>query len=369
MATVELRGICKRFGPVDALKGIDLVIPDHEFVALLGPSGCGKSTLLRMIAGLEDPSAGDILIDGDRVNDIQPDQRGLAMVFQSYALYPHMTVAENMGFALRLAGVGAPERTSKIEAAARTLRIESYLKRKPRELSGGQRQRIAIGRAIVRNPRVFLFDEPLSNLDAALRAQMRVELASLHQRLRTTMIFVTHDQIEAMTLASRVVILNRGVVEQVGTPLELYFRPRNLFVATFIGSPQMNLLEGEVVSAGPSELEMRLAADGTIMVPVNDRGVEKGAKITVGIRPETFAIGGDGPIPGRIKLIEHLGVETILYVQIDTGQIVTVRGPGDESAKVGDSIRLSIANNRRIHVFDPAGLALAPSPQIEDASM
>jgi multiple sugar transport system ATP-binding protein len=364
MATVELRNIRKQFGPVKVIKGVNLTIPDREFVGLLGPSGCGKSTLLRMIAGLEDATEGDILIDDVRVNDIPPDRRGLAMVFQSYALYPHMTVTDNMGFALRLAGAPVPERTSKIEAAAKILRIDGLLNRKPGELSGGQRQRIAIGRAIVRDPKVFLFDEPLSNLDAALRAQMRVELANLHERLRTTMIFVTHDQIEAMTLASRVVILNSGVVEQVGTPLELYFRPRNLFVATFIGSPQMNLLEGTVTSASANSVEVRLARGGSVTAPAFPGKVTTGSSVTVGIRPETFLITNDGVLAGRVKIVEHLGVETIAYVEIDGGQLVTVRGSGDEIVNGGDVVRLGILNKRRVAVFDHDGLALVPSEPV-----
>jgi multiple sugar transport system ATP-binding protein len=369
MATVELRNIWKRFGSVEVIKGINLVIPDREFVALLGPSGCGKSTLLRMIAGLEEPSEGDILIDRVRVNDIQPDRRGLAMVFQSYALYPHMTVSDNMGFALKLAKVAVGERVSKIQGAARTLQIDRLLDRKPRQLSGGQRQRIAIGRAIVRDPKVFLFDEPLSNLDAALRAQMRVELANMHQRLRATMIFVTHDQTEAMTLASRVVVLNRGEVEQVGTPLELYFQPRNIFVATFIGSPQMNLLAGEVVSTEEGRATVQIGQLAAIDLPFAGAQILRGDKVTVGIRPETFALDANGVIPGRIKLIEHLGVETILYVEIDSEQLVTVRGPGDQIAQVGDSVRLAIANTRRVLVFNEEGFACAPSTQNAQSHM
>ena len=249
MATVTLRNLYKSYGDVEVIKGVDLDIQDREFVVFVGPSGCGKSTLLRMIAGLEEITSGDLSIDGERVNDVPPAERGLAMVFQSYALYPHMSVADNMAFSLRLAGVGKAERYQKVREAASVLQLEPLLDRKPRALSGGQRQRVAIGRAIVRNPKVFLFDEPLSNLDAALRVQMRIELARLHEELKATMIYVTHDQVEAMTLADQIVVLDGGVVQQAGTPLELYHHPENLFVAGFIGSPKMNLLETKVASA------------------------------------------------------------------------------------------------------------------------
>src|ERR687894_471959 len=242
MATVTLRDIRKNYGGFEAIKGIDLDVDDREFVVFVGPSGCGKSTLLRMIAGLEEITGGELTIDGKRVNEAGPADRGLAMVFQSYALYPHMTVRQNMGFALRMAGVPRAERDRKVAEAARILQLETYLDRRPKQLSGGQRQRVAIGRAIVRNPKVFLFDEPLSNLDAELRVHMRIELARLHKRLGSTMIYVTHDQVEAMTLADRIVVLQGGIVEQAGTPLELYHHPRNLFVAGFIGSPKMNFL-------------------------------------------------------------------------------------------------------------------------------
>src|SRR5215218_5604764 len=247
MATVTLNDIRKSYGDVQIIKGVDLKVEDREFCVFVGPSGCGKSTLLRMIAGLEEITAGDLMIDGQRVNDVPPSERGLAMVFQSYALYPHMSVADNMGFSLRLAGVPRDERRVKVMEAARVLHLDKLLDRKPKELSGGQRQRVAIGRAIVRKPKVFLFDEPLSNLDAALRVQMRIELARLHDELAATMIYVTHDQVEAMTMADKIVVLQGGVIEQVGSPLELYHHPRNLFVAGFIGSPKMNLMPGQVI--------------------------------------------------------------------------------------------------------------------------
>ena len=266
MATLTLRGVRKSYGPAHVIKGIDLDVADREFVVFVGPSGCGKSTLLRMIAGLEEITGGDLSIDGKRVNDVGPADRGLAMVFQSYALYPHMTVAENMGFALKLARVPKAERDRKVADAARILQLDPYLQRQPKDLSGGQRQRVAIGRAIVRNPRVFLFDEPLSNLDASLRGQMRIELARLHQDLAATMIYVTHDQVEAMTMASKIVVLQAGKVEQVGSPLELYHHPANLFVAGFIGSPRMNLLPTRVVGADAAgvAVEVLLAVGGRV---------------------------------------------------------------------------------------------------------
>src|SRR6201994_2967372 len=268
MATLQLRALRKSFGPIEVIKGVNLDIEDREFVVFVGPSGCGKSTLLRMIAGLEEITSGDLMIDGKRVNRVGPADRGLAMVFQSYALYPHMTVRQNMGFALRLARVPKAERDSKVDAAARILQLEPYLERRPKDLSGGQRQRVAIGRAIVRQPKVFLFDEPLSNLDAALRGQMRIELSRLHEELNAAMIYVTHDQVEAMTMADKIVVLQAGRVEQVGSPLELYHRPANLFVAGFIGSPRMNLMEATAVEAGPAGTTVALPSGARILVPV-----------------------------------------------------------------------------------------------------
>ena len=368
MATVELRKLSKKFGPVEAIKGVDLTIPDREFVGLLGPSGCGKSTLLRMIAGLEEATDGDILIDGQRVNDVPSDRRGLAMVFQSYALYPHMTAADNMGFALRLARVSPPQRVSKIEIASRILRIDNLLSRKPRELSGGQRQRVAIGRAIVREPRVFLFDEPLSNLDAALRGQMRIELANLHQRLRTTMIFVTHDQVEAMTLADRVVVLNAGRIEQIGAPLELYFQPRNLFVAGFIGSPRINLLEAIVRSASAFDLQATLADGAALSIPVQPGRLREDNRVTIGVRPENFALSEDGPISGRVTIVERLGQETIVYVDLGSSGTITARCAGDQVVRVGDQTRLSVADPRRILLFGTDGAALRPSNDVTNSS-
>ncbi|HSP01533.1 MAG TPA: ATP-binding cassette domain-containing protein, partial [Thioalkalivibrio sp.] len=273
MSTLELKQVTKRFDDTEVIKGVDIEVKDREFVVFVGPSGCGKSTLLRIIAGLESASSGNILVDGTRINDVGPADRGLAMVFQSYALYPHMTVEDNMGFSLRLAKVPREERRQKVLEAARILQLEPLLERKPKALSGGQRQRVAIGRAIVRNPSIFLFDEPLSNLDAALRVKMRVELARLHEELQATMIYVTHDQIEAMTMADKIVVLQGGEVEQIGSPMELYHHPRNRFVAGFIGSPKMNFLDVETLAADAEGVEVRLPGGGSCRVPVDGAGL------------------------------------------------------------------------------------------------
>src|SRR3954453_21590150 len=294
MATVTLRNIRKKYGDVEIIKGVDLDVADREFVVFVGPSGCGKSTLLRMIAGLESITDGDLLIDGVKANDIGPADRGLAMVFQTYALYPHMTVADNMGFSLRRAGGSKEERSRKVNHAANILQLEPLLKRKPKELSGGQRQRVAIGRAIVREPRVFLFDEPLSNLDAALRVQMRIELAKLHESLNATMIYVTHDQVEAMTMADKIVVLRAGVIEQVGSPLELYHHPANLFVAGFIGSPKMNMLPVRVIEANGAGTTVARPSGEPGIIPVGGTA-QPGEQVTLGIRPESLRVGDTGP--------------------------------------------------------------------------
>ena len=320
MSTVTLRDIHKRYTDVEVIKGIDLDINDQEFVVFVGPSGCGKSTLLRMIAGLEDISSGDLLIDGERVNDVPPDKRGLAMVFQTYALYPHMTVAENMAFSLRLGGMSKQQRLERAREVARTLQLEPLLNRKPKELSGGQRQRVAIGRALVRSPKVFLFDEPLSNLDAALRVQMRLELASLHDSLQATMIYVTHDQVEAMTLADKIVVLQGGIVEQVGSPLELYHHPRNLFVAGFIGSPKMNFLAVTVSAVNDSGTTVQLPGDASVTIPVKPGSLSVGDRATLGIRPEHLKLDQTNPtLTGEVLVVERLGGETFLYVRIADG--------------------------------------------------
>src|SRR3954470_18800715 len=276
MANVTLRGVRKSFGGIEIIHGVDLDIEDNELTVFVGPSGCGKSTLLRLIAGLEDITSGEMTIDGVRVNDLPPKERGISMVFQSYALYPHMSVYDNMAFGLKLANGSKDATDAKVREAARSLQIENLLTRKPRELSGGQRQRVAIGRAIVREPKVFLFDEPLSNLDAALRVQMRIELAKLKEDLSATMVYVTHDQVEAMTLANKIVVLRAGYVEQVGSPLDLYHHPRNLFVAGFIGSPKMNLLPGRVIGNGENGITVELASGNPLSVPVRGDNLRAG---------------------------------------------------------------------------------------------
>ncbi|CBV42370.1 ABC transporter ATP-binding protein [Halomonas elongata] len=356
MATLQLNSVVKRFDETQVIQGVDLEVKDQEFVVFVGPSGCGKSTLLRMIAGLESTTSGDIVIEGQRVNDLGPAERGLAMVFQSYALYPHMTVEDNMGFSLRLAGVDKEQRHQKVLEAARILQLEPLLDRKPKALSGGQRQRVAIGRAIVRNPSIFLFDEPLSNLDAALRVQMRIELARLHEELKATMIYVTHDQIEAMTMADKIVVLQGGVVEQVGSPMELYHHPRNRFVAGFIGSPKMNFLPVSVVSAGSDGVEVRLPGGDTTRVPVDGRTCGADQALTLGIRPEHLTLDETGPLRGRIQVIERLGGQTSLYVEMGD-DLLTLMVDGDVTHGVGDEIRFNF-EPRRGHLFTDDDLAL-----------
>ena len=309
MGQVSLRGVRKSYGKVDVIKGVDLDVADGEFIVFVGPSGCGKSTTLRMIAGLESITEGELLIDGQRANDLRPADRGAAMVFQSYALYPHMTVAENMGFALKMAGVGKVDRAAQVGRAAEILRITDYLGRYPKELSGGQRQRVAIGRAIVRKPKVFLFDEPLSNLDAALRVNMRIELSRLHKELGTTMIYVTHDQVEAMTLGDRIAVFNKGLVEQLGTPMSLYNEPANEFVATFIGAPRINLVprpEANGAAAAHQALWQALAGKAPA-------GAHKAA-----VRPEHLHLlpAGQG-IAAQVELAEHLGDSSIIHLRVD----------------------------------------------------
>ena len=363
MATVELRQMRKRYGDAEIIKGVDLVINDRELTVFVGPSGCGKSTLLRMIAGLEDITSGDLLIDGQRVNDIAPDKRGLALVFQSYALYPHMTVAGNMAFSLKLAGLPKEERTRKVQEAARILHLEDYLERKPKDLSGGQRQRVAIGRAIVRNPRVFLFDEPLSNLDAALRVKMRLELTRLHRELNATMIYVTHDQIEAMTMADRIVVLQGGVVEQVGKPMELYRNPRNQFVAGFIGSPRMNFLPVRFQGGSGQERILTLS-DGTILsLPTPEIASDAQGKIaTLGIRPEniSFATAGNG-LSAQVQMVERLGGESYVYAETAGRESLIVRATGEADLKPGQEVHLNL-NLAHLHLFDERGNTIA-TPQ------
>jgi len=357
VATIKLTNIRKSFGDVDIIKGVSLGIDDREFVVFVGPSGCGKSTLLRLIAGLEEISDGDLFIDGVRSNDVPPAKRGLAMVFQSYALYPHMSVADNMAFSLRLAHVSKEEREKKVQEAARVLQLEPLLHRKPKELSGGQRQRVAIGRAIVRNPKVFLFDEPLSNLDASLRVQMRIELTRLHDELQATMIYVTHDQVEAMTMADKIVVLQTGLIEQVGSPLELYHHPNNLFVAGFIGSPKMNFLRGTVTAPKDGTVSVRLAGGDSMDVPVEPGRVKEGANVTLGVRPEHFRVSDRGLIRGEVLVVERLGGETFLHVKATTGELLTVQAEGDSPVRMHDNVGLQ-ANPTDCHLFDQSGLAI-----------
>ncbi|MEP3048178.1 MAG: ABC transporter ATP-binding protein [Roseibium sp.] len=331
MGQITLNQITKSFGDVQVIPPLDLKIEEGEFVVFVGPSGCGKSTLLRLIAGLEDVTSGDITIDGRNATEVPPAKRGLAMVFQSYALYPHMSVRKNIAFPLRMAGLDKSEQDAKVEAAAKVLNLTDYLDRRPGQLSGGQRQRVAIGRAIVREPAAFLFDEPLSNLDAALRVNMRLEISELHQTLATTMIYVTHDQVEAMTMADKIVVLQAGIIEQVGSPLELYHTPRNKFVAGFIGSPKMNLIEGAIAA-------------------------EYGAE-TIGIRPEHLSVSSnEGKWSAKVTVSEHLGSDTFLYVDMEgMDEPVTVRSSGEVGYRHGDQIFLT-PDPEKIHRFDKQGL-------------
>lgn len=359
MATVQLIQVHKSFDSTEIIKGVDVTLRDGELTVLVGPSGCGKSTLLRMIAGLEDITSGDLLIDGQRVNDVPPARRGLALVFQSYALYPHMTVADNMSFSLKLAGVSKTERQQRVDEAARILNLESLLDRKPKELSGGQRQRVAIGRAIVRHPKVFLFDEPLSNLDAALRVRMRLELTRLHHQLGATMIYVTHDQVEAMTMADQIVVLRAGLVEQVGSPMELYRNPCNLFVAGFIGSPKMNFFEGTVRDTDPSGILVAIGERTILRVPFAPPAARLGSKVTIGLRPEHLTVGtaGEETIPARVQVVEHLGNESYLHLEVDSREIVTVRVNGETDIVSEDHVHL-LARAQSIHLFDADGQSM-----------
>lgn len=358
MAHVQLANVRKSYGLLETIHGISLDIFDKEFVVFVGPSGCGKSTLLRLIAGLESISGGDLLMDGVRVNDMPPKERGIAMVFQSYALYPHMTVFENMAFGLELAGVSKAERAAKVCQTADILELTPLLERLPKQLSGGQRQRVAIGRAIVREPKVFLFDEPLSNLDAALRVQTRLEIAKLHNRMGATMIYVTHDQVEAMTLATKIVVLSAGSVEQVGSPLDLYHRPRNLFVAGFIGSPQMNFIKTVVEAADNTGVKVALPGGSSLVAEVNGTGVSVGDTLTLGIRPEHLAAtDGNATLPGTIEVIEQLGESHFVYARLGDGSLLTVRAPGDSVTMIGAAMTARVRSDH-CHLFGVDGLAL-----------
>ena len=356
MADVKLSGVKKSFGDVDVIKGVDLTINKGEFVVFVGPSGCGKSTLLRMISGLEEITAGDLTIDGERMNDVDPSKRGVAMVFQTYALYPHMTVRENMGFALRFAGVPKDEVARKVADAAKILDLEPLMERKPKALSGGQRQRVAIGRAIVRDPKVFLFDEPLSNLDAELRVHMRIEIARLHRTLGTTIVYVTHDQVEAMTLADKIVVLRAGLIEQVGAPLELYDNPANTFVAGFIGSPRMNFFEGRVVGGEGARCVVELSgfSGASIAVALGGPLPAVGTEVSVGIRPEHFGDDGDSALALSIDMLEHLGGETFAYARSASGALVVIQTKHGRELDAGQQYEARFSSARAL-LFDKAG--------------
>jgi multiple sugar transport system ATP-binding protein len=351
MASVSFQNIEKSFGTTKVIHGISFDIHDGEFMVLVGPSGCGKSTLLRMLAGLEEITGGTIAIDGRPVNDVDSKDRDIAMVFQSYALYPHMTVRDNMGFSLRLRKADKGEVSSRVARAAKILNLEPYLERFPRELSGGQRQRVAMGRAIVRDPKVFLFDEPLSNLDAKLRVQMRSEIKALHQRLKTTTVYVTHDQIEAMTMADRIVVMHDGVVEQIGTPLELYDRPDNLFVAQFIGSPAMNIVQGTLRRANGSPYVE--SGDG-VHWPLGGVAGADGQVVTYGVRPDHLELAANQPqtVAGEIVVVEPTGSETELVVKIGEAQMI-VETHGRPALSPGDKVRF-LVDPANVHLFDRA---------------
>ena len=371
MADVKLQAVTKVYGETRILHGIDLEIRDGEFMVFVGPSGCGKSTLLRVIAGLEDISGGELRIGGVLVNDAPPAERGIAMVFQSYALYPHMNLYDNMAFGLKLAKVPQIEIDSAVHNAAKILNIDHLLDRRPKDLSGGQRQRVAIGRAFVRKPEVFLFDEPLSNLDAALRVRMRYEFVKLHEDLQTTMVYVTHDQVEAMTLADRIVVLSSGRIEQVGTPLELYEHPNNLFVAGFIGSPKMNFIKAELLEASERHATLRLPDGAQVRATVNAAGARKGDQLTLGVRPEHFRVAdratdGANLIQADVTFVESLGSVTYAYWNhAGADEALTCQFGGHARVRAGDTLKLSLSADA-CYVFDAEGRAfqrLAPGAQ------
>jgi len=345
MATLTLDNIKKSYGEREVVHGVSCDVADGELVVVVGPSGCGKSTLLRMVAGLETVTSGAVAIDGRVVNGIEPKDRDIAMVFQNYALYPHMSCFDNMAYGLRMRGMAKADIRARVDHAAKILQLDGLLDRKPRQLSGGQRQRVAMGRAIVRDPKVFLFDEPLSNLDAKLRVQMRVEIKRLQQALGTTSLYVTHDQVEAMTLADRLIVMNAGNADQIGPPLDLYERPATSFVAGFIGSPAMNLVEGRLDGSG--------VVIGNCMLPAAHRG-ESGRAVQVGLRPEHLELAADGPLPLTVDLLERLGADTIVHGKLGgNGTIVTVRAAGTINPPLGETLRFAI-HSHHIHVFDQA---------------
>ena len=371
MATVSLRNVVKNYGAMNVVRGASLDIAHGEFVVFVGPSGCGKSTLLRMIAGLEEISGGDVLIDDQRVNSVPARDRGVAMVFQNYALYPHMSVAENMSFGLQNIGTPKPEIEMRVKDAAEILQITKLLGRKPKNMSGGQRQRVAIGRAIVRKPKVFLFDEPLSNLDAALRVQMRTELAKLHHSLDATMIYVTHDQTEAMTMADRIVVLRDGNIEQIGAPLHLYQRPANVFVAGFLGSPKMNLLAGKVRKVEGHKVSVECGGSALLDGEVEPGSLTVGTSVTLGIRPEFLAISvAERGLRGSVDVVEHLGNLSLVYLTLPTGEHVVAEARSNVRVNHGETISLG-APSGTMHVFGPDGLAVtrhADQPASKEAA-
>lgn len=369
LGQLNLNRVQKFYGTFEVLKGIDLEVRNGEFVVFVGPSGCGKSTLLRMIAGLDETSSGDILIEGKRVNDLPPVKRGIAMVFQSYALYPHMSVFENIAFPLRVEKMAEEKLKAKVEHAARILHLDQRLQQKPGMLSGGQRQRVAIGRAIVREPKIFLFDEPLSNLDAALRADMRIELAKLHRQLRATMIYVTHDQVEAMTMADRIVVLNAGQIAQTGAPLELYHKPANTFVAGFIGNPKMNFLP--VTCKGVSDAGVEVDYKGqSVIVPVVPQAGLAGRTLTLGVRPEHIVLGtGDLTLEVTPTVIERLGAHTVAYAAIGgEGENFCAMLPGTAAIQPEQTVQAGI-RTPDCHLFDEAGIALERRVELTDIDM
>ncbi|MGZ2422696.1 ABC transporter ATP-binding protein [Rhizobium laguerreae] len=357
MTGLTLKDIRKSYGSVDVLHGIALDIKQGEFIVFVGPSGCGKSTLLRMIAGLEAITGGEMYIDGHLVNDVPPSKRGIAMVFQSYALYPHMTVFDNMAFGMKIAGESKQEIDRRVKAAAESLQLTQYLGRLPKALSGGQRQRVAIGRAICRDPKVFLFDEPLSNLDAALRVATRIEIARLNEQMAdTTMIYVTHDQVEAMTLADRIVVLSAGNIEQVGAPLDLYERPANLFVAKFIGSPAMNIIPATISGTG-SQTTVTLTGGMSVTLDIATDASEMGKQASFGVRPEDLGVadGADYLFEGEVSIVEALGEVTLLYIEgLVPGEPIVVKLPGIYDVKKGQRMRFA-ADRQKLHLFDATG--------------
>ena len=355
MTSLTLSKVRKAYGAAEVIKGVDLSINPGEFVVFVGPSGCGKSTLLRMIAGLEDITGGDLQIGGTRMNDVDASKRGIAMVFQSYALYPHMTVRENMGFALKFAGTPAAEITKRVDDAARILGLDKLMERRPKDLSGGQRQRVAIGRAIVRDPKVFLFDEPLSNLDAELRVHMRIEIARLHKDLSATIIYVTHDQVEAMTLADKIVVLRDGRIEQVGAPLKLYDDPDNLFVAGFIGSPRMNFVKARVQG---DRLVLPDVPGQSLPLPKLMNRPAEGTDLTAGLRPDAFRKGGPASIALTVEIVEHLGAETLLHARLaGGGPTFTLTTDDGRDVLSGQTIEARF-DPKSVYLFDAAGQRL-----------